>query len=126
LLGYSKLTQTDFDALVSKSYAEQLSYLQNKSSVQDFQMGSVIHSTPIMLTQKGVFEEKDGEYGVSEREDYILAGTTQGLVQVVNADTGEEVFSFLPSEFLTRTNNSQEKGFAERSEEHTSELQSRE
>src|SRR5690606_9073281 len=33
LLGYSKLTQTDFDALVSKSYAEQLSYLQNKSSV---------------------------------------------------------------------------------------------
>src|SRR5690606_6974271 len=101
------------DALVSKSYAEQLSYLQNKSSVQDFQMGSVIHSTPIMLTQKGVFEEKDGEYGVSEREDYILAGTTQGLVQVVNADTGEEVFSFLPSEFLTRTNNSQEKGFAE-------------
>src|SRR5690606_38627684 len=113
LLGYSKLTQTDFDALVSKSYAEQLSYLQNKSSVQDFQMGSVIHSTPIMLTQKGVFEEKDGEYGVSEREDYILAGTTQGLVQVVNADTGEEVFSFLPSEFLTRTNNSQEKGFAE-------------
>src|SRR5690606_36577285 len=43
----------------------------------------------------------------------ILAGTTQGLVQVGNADNGKEVFSFLPSEFLTRTNNPQEKGFAE-------------
>lgn len=113
LLGYSKLTQSDFDALASKSYNEQLSYLQTKTSTQDFQMGSVIHSTPIMLTQKGVFEEKDGEYGVTTREDYILAGTTQGLVQVVNADNGKEVFSFLPSEFLTRTNNPQEKGFAE-------------
>ncbi|UBX52713.1 hypothetical protein LDO52_01590 [Acinetobacter pseudolwoffii] len=113
LLGYSKLTQVDFDALATKSYAEQVSYLQTKTSTQDFQMGSVIHSAPIMLTQKGVFEEKDGEYGVSDRDDYILAGTTQGLVQVVDADTGKEVFSFLPSEFLTRTNNSQEKGFAE-------------
>lgn len=113
LLGYSKLTQTDFNELASKSYTDQVSYLQTKTNTQDFQMGSVIHSTPIMLTQKGVFEEKDGEYGVSEREDYILAGTTQGLVQVVNADTGKEVFSFLPSEFLTRTHNSQEKGFAE-------------
>lgn len=113
LLGYSKLTQSDFDALASKSYNDQVSYLQTKTANQDFQMGSVIHSTPIMLTQKGTFEEKDGEYGVSEREDYILAGTTQGLVQVVNADNGKEVFSFLPSEFLTRQNNSQEKGFAE-------------
>ncbi|NNG81164.1 hypothetical protein HLH16_04005 [Acinetobacter sp. ANC 5378] len=113
LLGYSKLTQTDLDALASKSYAEQMNYLQTKTTTQDFQMGSVIHSSPIMLTQKGVFEELDGEYSVTEREDYILAGTTQGLVQVVNADTGKEVFSFLPSEFLTRTNNAQEKGFAE-------------
>lgn len=113
LLGYSKLTQSDFKALASKSYNDQVSYLQTKTANQDFQMGSVIHSTPIMLTQKGTFEEKDGEYGVSEREDYILAGTTQGLVQVVNADNGKEVFSFLPSEFLTRQNNSQEKGFAE-------------
>lgn len=113
LLGYSKLTQSDFDALASKSYNEQLSYLQTKTNTKDFQMGSVIHSTPIMLTQKGVFEEKDDEYGVTTREDYILAGTTQGLVQVVNADNGKEVFSFLPSEFLTRTNNPQEKGFAE-------------
>lgn len=113
LLGYSKLTQSDFEALASKSYNDQVSYLQTKTANQDFQMGSVIHSTPIMLTQKGTFEEKDGEYGVSEREDYILAGTTQGLVQVVNADNGKEVFSFLPSEFLTRQNNSQEKGFAE-------------
>ncbi|WP_162270477.1 pilus assembly protein [Acinetobacter gandensis] len=113
LLGYSKLTQSDFDALASKSYNDQVNYLQTKITNQDFQMGSVIHSTPIMLTQKGIFEEKDGEYGISEREDYILAGTTQGLVQVVNAENGKEVFSFLPSEFLTRSNKSQEKGFAE-------------
>ncbi|WP_228152099.1 pilus assembly protein [Acinetobacter indicus] len=113
LLGYSKLTQSDFDELAGKSYDDQVSYLQTKTNTQNFQMGSVIHSTPIMLTQRGEFEEVDGEYGVTKRQDYILAGTTQGLVQVVDADTGEEVFSFLPSEFLTRQNNSQEKGFAE-------------
>lgn len=115
LLGYSKLTSMDLESLKEKTFTEQLAYLQSliNTNLQDFQMGSVIHSTPIILTQKGVFEEVDGEYSVTDREDYILAGTTQGLVQVVNADTGKEVFSFLPSEFLTRADNSQEKGFIE-------------
>lgn len=110
LLGYSKLSQEDINALKGKTLEEQLTLLNALNNVQDFQMGSVIHSTPIMLTQKGVFE---GENGITEREDYVLAGTTQGLVQVVDADSGKEVFSFLPSEFLTRENNSQEKGFVE-------------
>ena len=113
LLGFSKLSETDFNTLAGMTPSERLTYLQNLNPPLNFQMGSIIHSTPIMLTQRGVFEEKNGEYGITEREDYILAGTTQGLVQVVDADSGEEVFSFLPSEFLTRTNNSQEKGFAE-------------
>lgn len=115
LLGFSKLTQADIDALKGKTFTEQLTVLQTMVNTpkQAFQMGSVIHSSPILLTQKGEFEEVDGKYGITKREDYILAGTTQGLVQVVDAVSGKEVFSFLPSEFLTRSNNSQEKGFAE-------------
>ena len=113
LLGYSKLTATDFAELKPKSYGDQLTYLNGKSTLQNYQMGSVIHSTPIMLTQEGSFGyDKDNNYVSKGRKDYILTGTTQGLVQVVNAESGKEVFSFLPAEFLSGTSN-QAKGFAE-------------
>lgn len=112
LLGYSKLAAADFAALSSKSYNDQLIYLKDKSNLQNYQMGSVIHSTPIMLTQEGSFGYDGDNYVSKGRKDYILAGTTQGLVQVVDAESGKEVFSFLPAEFLNGTSN-QAKGFAE-------------
>lgn len=118
LLGYSKLSSADFDALLKKTngtkltYAEQLTYLKGKASSQDYQMGSVIHSTPIMLTQEGSFGYEGINYVSKGRKDYILAGTTQGLVQVVDAESGKEVFSFVPAEFLSGSTD-QSKGFAE-------------
>lgn len=112
LLGYSKLTKDDFTQLSTGSYSDQLNYLKNKAASQNYQMGSVIHSTPIMLTQEGSFGYDGDNYVSKGRKDYILAGTTQGLVQVVDAESGKEVFSFLPSEFLNGASN-QAKGFAE-------------
>ena len=112
LLGYSKLTADDFTQLSTGSYSDQLNYLKNKAASQNYQMGSVIHSTPIMLTQEGSFGYDGDNYVSKGRKDYILAGTTQGLVQVVDAESGKEVFSFLPSEFLNGASN-QAKGFAE-------------
>jgi len=75
------------------------------------QMGSSLHALPILLTQEGklVAKNKDASGATvpvfidSEgREDYILFGTTQGMVHVVNAETGNEKFTFLPKEMLEK------------------------
>lgn len=123
LLGFSNLNETDFTALAGKNSSDQLVYLQNKAANPGkYQMGSVIHSTPVLLTQKGAlaYDKLEG-FSSQNREDYILFGTTQGVLHVVKAgqqtktdetaDTagGKEVFSFVPKEFLTR----QQQGFAE-------------
>ena len=35
-----------------------------------------------------------------DRQDYILFGTTQGLLHVVDANTGTEKFAFVPNEMV--------------------------
>lgn len=70
------------------------------------QMGSILHSRPILITQQGkAVAVKDSitgkvSIGSTNREDYVLFGTTQGLVHVVNADSGVEKFSFVPKEII--------------------------
>lgn len=70
------------------------------------QMGSVMHSLPVLLTQSGlaVAALKDGKVVIdsTNRQDYVLFGTTQGLLHVVDAKTGVEKFSFIPSEMISR------------------------
>jgi len=75
------------------------------------QIGSSLHSLPILLTQEGklVAKNKDASgntvpvFIASEsREDYILFGTTQGMIHVVDAETGNEKFTFLPKEMLQK------------------------
>lgn len=71
------------------------------------QMGSSLHSLPVLLTQSGKAIAKRNESGgvyvdSEDRQDYILFGTTQGLLHVVDADSGEEKFSFLPKEMLEK------------------------
>lgn len=70
------------------------------------QMGSVMHSLPLLLTQSGqpVATLNNGKVVIdsSDRQDYVLFGTTQGLVQVVDAKDGVEKFSFIPNEIINR------------------------
>jgi len=70
------------------------------------QMGSSPHSLPVLLTQEGKSVAKmvggKAVLDSENREDYILFGTTQGLLTVVKAGTGEEAFSFLPREMLDK------------------------
>lgn len=61
------------------------------------QLGSILHSTPILLNQKSSLDQQN-------KEDYLLFGTTQGLLQVVGAD-GKEVFSFVPAELFSKQKN---------------------
>lgn len=71
------------------------------------QLGAVMHSKPVLLTQEGKVEVTDGVVGTTARKDYLLFGSTQGSLHVVkvenSADTkepGEEVFTFVPHEMI--------------------------
>ena len=70
------------------------------------QMGSLLHSMPVLLTQEGqaVAKLQDGKVVIDTegRKDYVLFGTTQGLLHLVDADTGVEKFSFLPKEMAEK------------------------
>lgn len=73
------------------------------------QMGGVLHSDPIQVTTEAptdengtVLQELRDSSNVlkASRKDYIVFGTMQGLLHMVDQNTGKEVFSFLPHEIL--------------------------
>jgi len=76
--------------------------LENLQSKQELrQVGAVMHSTPILLTQEGkITVNSVGEIDTTNRDDYLLFGSTQGLLHVVDADTGIEKFVFVPHEMM--------------------------
>lgn len=69
------------------------------------QVGMPLHSTPIKITQSGAYDNE----GKLSREDYIVFGSTQGLLHVVDASSGTEKFAFVPNEMLD--NEKQRKAF---------------
>lgn len=73
-----------------------------KTTPEFRQMGAAMHSQPILVTNKGKlkFNTSTKVMDSTNREDYILFGTTQGLLQVVDAKTGKEKFAFVPDEML--------------------------
>ncbi|TQR63471.1 PilC/PilY family type IV pilus protein [Acinetobacter sp. RF14B] len=66
------------------------------------QMGAVMHSYPVIVTNKGKlsYNKTNRVMESTNREDYILFGTTQGLLHVVDANTGVEKFAFVPNEMV--------------------------
>lgn len=75
------------------------------------QVGSVMHSTPILLTQSGKISYTSGTIDTTDRDDYLLFGSTQGLLHVVragknatDANRGKEVFAFAPNEMMQNQN----------------------
>ncbi|WP_323053336.1 PilC/PilY family type IV pilus protein [Acinetobacter haemolyticus] len=84
------------------------------------QLGAVMHSKPVLLTQEGkvVVTKVEGStkpvVTTTDREDYLLFGTNQGMLHVVKAgendnddEGGKEVFTFVPHEMMEK----QAKGF---------------
>lgn len=63
------------------------------------EMGGIIHSTPFLITLEADFDPQTPKKIVRKKE-YVIFGTTQGLLHILDYQTGEEVFSFLPFEIL--------------------------
>lgn len=72
------------------------------------QIGASLHSTPILLTQSGLptvtGSSTSATVDTTNRDDYILFGSTQGVLHVLDADDGKEVFAFVPKEMIEQQN----------------------
>lgn len=61
-------------------------------------LGGVIHSTPLVVTQSATLNS-DGN-GVGSRKEYVVYGSMEGGLHVVDASNGEEQSVFVPKETL--------------------------
>lgn len=66
------------------------------------QVGAVMHSSPVLLTNEGkvTYDAATNTLGSEQRQDFVVFGTAQGLLHVVNAKTGQEKFAFVPNEMI--------------------------
>ncbi|RKG31617.1 pilus assembly protein [Acinetobacter tianfuensis] len=112
LLGY-KITEAQVSALNNSNPAgvDTLLNLPEVSATELRQIGAVMHSTPVLLTQSGKIVNSTTGNDTTNRDDYVLFGTTQGVLHVVKAGksdeittvgntAGQEVFAFVPQEML--------------------------
>ncbi|MCL6240349.1 hypothetical protein [Acinetobacter amyesii] len=74
------------------------------------QIGAILHSKPLLLTQSGLptvtGTATAATIDTTDRDDYILFGTTQGVLHVLDAknNKGNEVFAFIPKEMIELQN----------------------
>lgn len=108
---YTKPLMSVLGYQINDTQTEGLDLSQRTATVR--QMGSILHSSPILLTQEGKLvakykknasgQETNVVYVDSEsRQDYVLFGSTQGMLHVVDAESGLEKFTFLPKEMLMK------------------------
>ncbi len=63
-------------------------------------LGGVVHSTPQLLTY-GANLDDDGQL-TDTRDDYLLFGSMEGSLHLIDTGTGIEKFAFLPRAMVTR------------------------
>lgn len=65
------------------------------------QAGALLHSTPIILTQSGKISRGTNALDTTGRKDYVLYGSTQGILHIIDSSTGVEKVAFVPKEMMT-------------------------
>lgn len=89
-MGYSEAPSTtisDSKALIST----QDKWLKN--------IGGVLHSIPQLITQK-VDVKASGEFDNNSRKDYVIYGSMDGALHMIDDSTGRETFTFIPKQIL--------------------------
>lgn len=61
-------------------------------------MGGVVHSTPVLATQEAKISS--GNNTVESRKEYVIYGSMEGGLHIVDASTGQEQSVFIPKEIL--------------------------
>ncbi|MEK6220186.1 MAG: hypothetical protein N2B01_04815 [Psychrobacter cryohalolentis] len=62
-------------------------------------IGGVLHSIPQLITKK-VAVDATGKFDTSKREDYIIYGSMDGALHMLDDSTGKEVFTFVPKQIV--------------------------
>lgn len=62
-------------------------------------VGGVLHSIPQLITKK-VAVDATGKFDTSQRQDYVIYGSMDGALHMLDDSTGKEVFTFVPKQIL--------------------------
>lgn len=62
-------------------------------------IGGVLHSIPQLITQS-VAVDASGQFDNSTRKDYIIYGSMDGALHMLDDSTGKETFTFVPKQIL--------------------------
>lgn len=62
-------------------------------------LGGIVHATPQLLTYQGSGDPDPTKIDPN-RKDYVMSGSMDGVLHIVDAKTGVEAMSFLPRELL--------------------------
>ena len=101
----AKTLETDTSTATQTNFSNYLT--QSNATLR--QMGAVMHSKPVLITQSGTtaYNDETGDLTYTDRDDLIVFGTTQGLLHIVRAGktrsdsgAGKEVFTFMPNEMV--------------------------
>ena len=101
----AKALETETSTATQTNFANYLT--QSNATLR--QMGAVMHSKPVLITQSGTtaYNDETGDLTYTDRDDLIVFGTTQGLLHIVRAgktrtdsNAGKEVFTFMPNEMV--------------------------
>lgn len=74
----------------------ELSASQNKNLKN---IGGVLHSTPQLITQS-IKVDASGQFDTNSRKDYIIYGSMDGALHMLDDSTGKETFTFVPKQIL--------------------------
>lgn len=74
----------------------ELSASQNKNLKN---IGGVLHSIPQLITQS-IEVDASGQFDNSTRKDYIIYGSMDGALHMLDDSTGKETFTFVPKQIL--------------------------
>ncbi|WP_180084576.1 pilus assembly protein [Acinetobacter sp. YH12145] len=101
----AKTLETDTSTATQTNFSNYLT--QSNATLR--QMGAVMHSKPVLITQSGTtaYNDETGDLTYTDRDDLIVFGTTQGLLHIIRAgktrtdsNAGKEVFTFMPNEMV--------------------------
>lgn len=98
-LGYDVSTEAN---TYSGDRSNQLTQLQNQlknaAVAAKPYMGGVAHSVPVLATYGGKFDDATGDITSNEadRQDHLIYGSMEGVLHMVKAGDGKEVFGFIP------------------------------
>lgn len=93
-LGYSKNLPSNLPTILTRNEINSLPIPQSPYRY----LGGVVHSTPLVVTKEATI---DATNKVTGREEYVVYGSMDGGLHVVNAASGKEASVFVPDETLS-------------------------